>query len=122
MAEAGISNSVLAQFGPEDGRLEGGWEGGPEGGRPQRTKLSQYPNFRFHDLRHSCAGYLAMSGATPTDIAAVLGHKTLAMVKRYAHLSDQHVSQVVARMKEAIFRTGLTSNAGTERWHVPARV
>jgi integrase len=60
-------------------------------------------NFRFHDLRHSCASYLAMMGATPTDIAAVLGHKTLAMVKRYAHLSDEHVSQVVARMNESIF-------------------
>lgn len=60
-------------------------------------------NFRFHDLRHSAASYLAMTGATPTDIAAVLGHKTLAMVKRYAHLSDQHVSQVVARMNESIF-------------------
>lgn len=60
-------------------------------------------NFRFHDLRHTAASYLAMTGATPTDIAAVLGHKTLAMVKRYAHLSDQHVSQVVARMNESIF-------------------
>jgi integrase len=62
-------------------------------------------NFRFHDLRHTSASYLAMMGATPTDIAAVLGHKTLAMVKRYAHLSDQHVSQVVARMNESIFRS-----------------
>jgi integrase len=59
--------------------------------------------FRFHDLRHTAASYLAMTGATPTDIAAVLGHKTLAMVKRYAHLSDQHVSQVVARMNESVF-------------------
>jgi integrase len=42
-------------------------------------------------------------GATPTDIAAVLGHKTLAMVKRYAHLSDEHVAQVVARLNESIF-------------------
>lgn len=59
--------------------------------------------FRFHDLRHTAASYLAMTGATPSDIAAVLGHKTLAMVKRYAHLSDQHVSQVVARMNESVF-------------------
>ena len=44
-----------------------------------------------------------MMGATPTDIAAVLGHKTLSMVKRYAHLSDEHVSQVVARLSESLF-------------------
>lgn len=64
---------------------------------------AEIENFRFHDLRHTAASYLAMTGATPTDIAAVLGHKTLAMVKRYAHLSDQHVSLVVARMNESIF-------------------
>jgi integrase len=64
---------------------------------------AEIENFRFHDLRHTAASYLAMTGATPTDIAAVLGHKTLAMVKRYAHLSDQHVSQVVTRMNESIF-------------------
>jgi len=60
-------------------------------------------NFRFHDLRHTAASYLAMNGATLTDIAGVLGHKTLAMVKRYAHLSDHHLAQVVARMNAAIF-------------------
>lgn len=38
--------------------------------------------FRFHDLRHSAASYLAMSGATAPEIAAVLGHRTLQMVKR----------------------------------------
>ena len=59
-------------------------------------------DFTFHDLRHSAASYLAMSGATLTEIAAVLGHKTLAMVKRYSHLSDQHTAQVVARMNRRI--------------------
>ncbi len=54
-------------------------------------------DFRFHDLRHSCASYLAMNGATTAEIAAVLGHKTLAMVKRYSHLSDEHVRGVVER-------------------------
>jgi integrase len=60
-------------------------------------------DFRFHDLRHTAASYLAMNGATTAEIAAVLGHKTLAMVKRYAHLSDQHVAGVVERMTGQIF-------------------
>jgi integrase len=55
-------------------------------------------DFRFHDLRHSAASYLAMSGATLAELAAVLGHKTLAMVKRYTHLTDLHTSGVVSRM------------------------
>ena len=58
---------------------------------------------RLHDLRHTCASELAMSGATLAEIAEVLGHKTLAMVKRYAHLTEQHTSKVVARMNERIF-------------------
>jgi integrase len=60
-------------------------------------------DFRFHDLRHSAASYLAMNGASLAEIAEVLGHKTLAMVKRYAHLSEAHTSKVVARMNEKIF-------------------
>jgi integrase len=55
-------------------------------------------DFRFHDLRHSAASYLAMSGASLMDIAAILGHKTLAMVKRYSHLSEQHTTAAVDRM------------------------
>jgi integrase len=57
-------------------------------------------DFRFHDLRHCCASYLAMSGASLPEIAAVLGHKTLAMVKRYTHLADQHTAGVVGKMTE----------------------
>lgn len=60
-------------------------------------------NFRFHDLRHSAASYLAMNGASITEIADVLGHKTLAMVKRYSHLTEQHTSRVVERMNAEIF-------------------
>ena len=67
-------------------------------------KKAGIEDFRFHDLRHSAASYLAMSGASLVEIADVLGHKTLQMVKRYAHLSEQHTAGVVARMNEKIFR------------------
>lgn len=60
-------------------------------------------DFRFHDLRHTAASYLAMSGATTPELAAVLGHKTLAMVKRYAHMSDQHTGAVIERMTRKYF-------------------
>jgi integrase len=66
-------------------------------------KRAQITDFRWHDLRHSCASYLAMNGASLAEIAEILGHKTLQMVKRYAHLSDAHTSKVVTRMNEAIF-------------------
>jgi len=41
-----------------------------------------------------------------TDIAEVLGHKTLQMVKRYAHLADAHTSKVVAKMNAQFLDDG----------------
>lgn len=46
-------------------------------------------DFHWHDLRHTCASYMAMSGVTLLEMAKVLGHKTLAMTMRYSHLSPQ---------------------------------
>lgn len=66
-------------------------------------KRAEIPDFRWHDLRHSCASYLAMNGASLAEIAEILGHKTLQMVKRYAHLSEAHTSKVVTSMNEKIF-------------------
>jgi len=67
------------------------------------VKRAGITDFRFHDLRHTAASYLAMSGASLAEIAEVLGHKTLAMVKRYAHLSEAHTRGVVERMNRAVF-------------------
>jgi integrase len=62
------------------------------------VKAAALVDFRFHDLRHSCASYLAMNGATPLEIGDVLGHKTLAMVRRYSHLSAAHKQKLVERV------------------------
>lgn len=64
---------------------------------------AEIQDFRFHDLRHTAASYLAMNGATPSEIAEILGHKSLSMVKRYAHLCDTHTAEVVKRMNERMF-------------------
>jgi integrase len=66
-------------------------------------KKANVRDFCFHDLRHSAASYLAMNGASLAEIAEILGHKTLSMVKRYAHLSEAHTAGVVARMNAKIF-------------------
>ena len=67
------------------------------------AKRARLSGVRFHDLRHSAASYLAMNGASLAEIAEVLGHKTLQMVKRYAHLSEAHTASVVERMNSRIF-------------------
>jgi len=67
------------------------------------VKRAGIEDFRFHDLRHTAASYLCMSGATIPELAGVLGHKTLQMVKRYAHLSDPHTASIVRRMNQEVF-------------------
>jgi integrase len=84
---------------------------GPSGKKPlgirdawnNAVKRAGIIDFTFHDLRHSAASYLAMNGASLAEIAEILGHKTLSMVKRYAHLSEAHTAGVVARMNAKIF-------------------
>lgn len=60
-------------------------------------------NFTFHDLRHTAASYLAMNGASQIEIAEILGHRTLQMVKRYAHLSQDHTQDLVERTSSKVF-------------------
>jgi len=73
--------------------------------RPFRAAVekAEIPDFRFHDLRHTAATYLLESGATLAELAGILGHKSLAMVKRYAHVSEEHASSVVERMTTKVF-------------------
>jgi integrase len=59
-------------------------------------------NFRFHDLRHTCASYLAQSGASLLEIAEVLGHKEIQMTKRYSHLCIDHKSKLINRVMSDI--------------------
>ena len=66
-------------------------------------KRAEIENFRFHDLRHSTASYLAMNGASLLEIADILGHKTLQMVKRYSHLSEDHKATVLEKMNKKVF-------------------
>lgn len=66
-------------------------------------KKAGIKDFKFHDLRHSAASYLLMNGASLAEISSVLGHKTLAMVKRYSHISEQHTESIVSKMNDKIF-------------------
>jgi len=65
-------------------------------------KFAEIEDFRFHDLRHSCASYLAQSGASLLEIADVLGHKQISVTKRYAHLCIEHKSSLINRVMGGI--------------------
>jgi integrase len=65
----------------------GHWEG-------EGDKRKFRPDFRWHDLRHTAASYLAMQGVSPLEISIVLGHKTMAMVSRYSHLAPSNINEL----------------------------
>jgi integrase len=49
-------------------------------------KRAKLPGVRWHDLRHSCASFLAQNGASLLEISHQLGHLSVQTSKRYAHL------------------------------------
>ncbi|WP_323696609.1 MULTISPECIES: site-specific integrase [Thiorhodovibrio] len=53
-------------------------------------------DFRFHDLRHTCAAWLVQAGVPLTEVRDVLGHSTIKMTERYAHLAPENIRNAVA--------------------------
>jgi integrase len=57
-------------------------------------------DFRFHDLRHTSASWLRMSGADIHTVAQLLGHKDLRMAARYQHLSPAFLADAVRKLDD----------------------
>jgi len=55
-------------------------------------------NVDWHTLRHTFANRLGMSGATEQDIPASLRHSGTSLVKRYTHLSQDHLHSVTEKV------------------------
>lgn len=66
-------------------------------------EVAEIENCRFHDLRHTVASHIAMNGGSLLDIASITGHKTMQMVKRYAHLTQKHTAELLEKTTQEMF-------------------
>lgn len=69
------------------------------------AKLDEY--FRWHDLRHTFASRLVRRGVSLYAISELLGHKTLMMTKRYAHLDRADLHKAVQQLDQTGILTGI---------------
>lgn len=61
---------------------------------------AQLSDFRFHDLRHTFASNLVMTGSDIYTVSELLGHSDVTVTKRYAHLAPEHKSKAVELLND----------------------
>ena len=61
-------------------------------------KRAGITDFTFHDLRHTFASHMIMSGTDLTTLSRILGHASVTMTMRYAHLSKGHLKEAVTKL------------------------
>jgi integrase len=63
-------------------------------------------DFHFHDLRHTTASYLRIDGHSLEDIGDLLGHRSLIVTRRYAHLDDSYQQKMLGSTMGKVFGEG----------------
>ena len=69
-------------------------------------------DFRFHDLRHTFAAWAVTAGVPLAEVRDLLGHKTIGMTERYAHLAPENLRAAVDRMETGESRFGHAGHFG----------
>lgn len=90
-----LSTAALAVFDSLPRRIDGRvWGVRPDSiSQPfdRICKAADIEGLTFHDLRHEATSRLFERGLNPMGVAAMTGHKTLQMLKRYTHLRAKDI-------------------------------
>ena len=65
-------------------------------GKKKKCNCQGIEGLRFHDLRHEATSRFVESGLfTDVQVASITGHKTLQMLKRYAHMRPSDLAELL---------------------------
>lgn len=73
----------------------------------------------MHDLRHSFGSHLVMAGRSLEEVQELLGHATIDMTMRYAHLSRNKLNAAVSVLDPRTAAEG-SAPAGAHTGHIEA--
>ena len=101
------------QTGPVFRKLNGAAWGSVRTAFARAVEDARIDNFRFHDLRHTFASWLVMRGRSLKEVQELLGHSSLTMTMRYAHLSPDRLREAVMALDN--FSTTSAHNPATAK-------
>ncbi len=84
--------------GPVVRTVEGQRLGGPRYWFERALREAKIEGFHWHDLMHTFASRLVMAGVNLRAVQEALGHKSMSMTVRYAHLSPEYQLEAVERL------------------------
>jgi len=77
-----------------------------ESGKNKKCRCKGIEGLRFHDLRHEAISRFVESGLfTDVQVAAITGHKTLQMLKRYAHMRPSDLANLLDKAAQSRAKT-----------------
>jgi integrase len=87
-------------------------------------KRAKMRKIRYHDIRHTFASHLAMAGVPIRTIQELMGHQTMDMTLKYAHLTEGHQREAMDKLQHQLQRfrntQGCSTKSSSRISHIPA--